>query len=145
MRIGERRRFERPGRERATPRILVVDDDEGVREYLAAVLDRAGYEVADAPTGEDALDRALRAPPDLVTLDVILPGIDGLETLRRLKQAHPAVRVIMLSGHAPVGAEDEALRLGAQGFLRKPFEREQLERAVERALAAPGSVAARPW
>jgi DNA-binding response OmpR family regulator len=116
-------------------RVLVVDDDEGVREFLEAVLARAGFEVTGAATGEDALERAIEAPPDLVTLDVILPGIDGLETLRRLRQAQPSIRVIMLSGHAPSRASDEALRLGARDFLRKPLEPRALELAVERALA----------
>ena len=139
MRIGGQRRFEPAQRSeggRASWRVLVVDDDDGVREFLEAVLARAGLEVTGAASGEDALERAVEAPFDLVTLDVILPGIDGLETLRRLKRAHPAVRVIMLSGHAPSRAGDEALRLGAQEFLRKPLEPEELERAVARALGS---------
>ena len=139
MRIGGQRRFEPAQRSeggRASWRVLVVDDDDGVREFLEAVLARAGFEVTGAATGEDALARAVEAPFDLVTLDVILPGIDGLETLRRLKLAHPAVRVIMLSGHAPRRAGDEALRLGAHDFLRKPLEPQELERAVARALGA---------
>ncbi len=137
MRIGGQRRFEPARRNeggRASWRVLVVDDDDGVRDFLEAVLARAGFEVTGAATGEDALERASEAPFDLVTLDVILPGIDGLETLRRLKLAHPGVRVIMLSGHAPSRAGDEALRLGAQEFLRKPLEPQELERAEARAL-----------
>ncbi len=138
MGIGDRRRFDgaqRGGASRSGWRVLVVDDDEGVRDYLGAVLERRGYEVRSAATGEDAIAQALESPPDLVTLDVMLPGIDGLEALRRLKQALPAIPVIMLSGHAPARAGDEALRLGAEGFLRKPFDPEDLELAVKRALA----------
>lgn len=134
MGIGDRRRLG-AGESGGGWRVLVVDDDEGVRDYLGAVLERRGYQVRSAATGEEAIAQALEAPPDLVTLDVILPGIDGLEALRRLKQALPSVPVIMLSGHAPARAGDEALRLGAESFLRKPFEPEELERAVKRALS----------
>ena len=144
MRIGERRRFgggARGGGESPAWRVLVVDDDEGVREYVEAVLARQGLQVATASSGEEALEQVQRSPPDLVTLDVVLPGIDGLETLRRLKRAHPDMPVILLSAHAPARTSADARRLGASDFLRKPFEPDALERCVSRALSPDAGAA----
>jgi two-component system response regulator AtoC len=115
-------------------RVLIIDDDPGVRDYLEALVSRRGYEVRAHPTGEEALEGLEGAPPDLVTLDVVLPGMDGLETLQRLKEKLPEVPVIMLSGHGHARTIVEAMRLGASDFLRKPFEVEELELAFEKAL-----------
>jgi two-component system, NtrC family, response regulator AtoC len=84
--------------------------------------------------GEEALDRLSEIRPDLVTLDVVLDGMDGIETLRRLKKRLPDVPVIMLSGHGQARTIVEAMRLGAADFLRKPFEVEELELAFQKAL-----------
>jgi two-component system response regulator AtoC len=115
-------------------RVLVIDDDPGVREYLEALMSRQGYGVHAVPGGEEALDRLAEIRPDLVTLDVVLEGMDGLETLRRLKKRIPEVPVIMLSGHGQARTIVEAMRLGAADFLRKPFEVEELELAFQKAL-----------
>jgi two-component system response regulator AtoC len=115
-------------------RVLVIDDDPGVRDYLEALVSRQGYEVAAVETGEEALASLDRVRPDLVTLDVVLPGMDGLETLRRLKQRLPELPVVMLSGHGQARTIVEAMRLGASDFLRKPFEVEELELAFQKAL-----------
>ena len=115
-------------------RVLVIDDDPGIREYLEAAVSRQGYEVLAARDGEDALENLDHFRPDIVTLDVILPGMDGLETLRRLKQRMPEVPVVMLSGHGQARTIVEAMRLGACDFLRKPFESEELEIAFQKAL-----------
>ena len=117
-----------------THRILVVDDDPGLRDYLEALASSRGYGVYTAATGEEALRRIDDVLPDLVTLDLVLPGIDGLETLRRLKQRLPDVPVVMLSGHGQARSIVEAMKLGASDFLRKPFEVEELEVAFEKAL-----------
>ena len=115
-------------------RVLVIDDDPGVREYLEALMSRQGYAVAAVAGGEEALERLSEIRPDLVTLDVVLDGMDGLETLRRLKKRLPEVPVIMLSGHGQARTIVEAMRLGASDFLRKPFEVEELELAFQKAL-----------
>ncbi len=114
-------------------RVLVIDDDPGIRDYLEAAVSRQGYEVAVAADGEEALAALHRSKPDIVTLDVVLPGMDGLETLRRLKQRLPEVPVIMLSGHGQAHTIVDAMRLGATDFLRKPFEVEELEIAFQKA------------
>ncbi len=115
-------------------RVLVIDDDPGIREYLQVLASRQGYRVFAAVDGEDALEGLEETRPDIVTLDAILPGMDGLETLRRLKQRLPEVPVIMLSGHGQARTIVEAMRLGASDFLRKPFEVEELELAFRKAL-----------
>jgi two-component system response regulator AtoC len=115
-------------------RVLVIDDDPGVREYLEALMSRQGYIVFAEPGGEEALASIDRSRPDLVTLDVVLEGMDGLETLRRLKKRLPEVPVIMLSGHGQARTIVQAMQLGASDFLRKPFEVEELELAFQKAL-----------
>jgi two-component system response regulator AtoC len=115
-------------------RMLVIDDDPGLRDYLEALASSRGYEVFTAGTGEEGIKALEEARPDLVTLDLVLPGMDGLETLRRLKERLPDVPVVMLSGHGQARSIVEAMKLGASDFLRKPFEVEELEVACQKAL-----------
>jgi two-component system response regulator AtoC len=115
-------------------RVLVIDDDPGIREYLKALGERQGYQVSAAADGEEALASLSDSRPDIVTLDAVLPGMDGLETLRQLKKLIPDIPVIMLSGHGQARTIVEAMRLGASDFLRKPFEVEELELAFQKAL-----------
>ncbi|MFP8880731.1 MAG: sigma-54 dependent transcriptional regulator [Myxococcota bacterium] len=115
-------------------RVLVIDDDPGVRDYMEALVSRQGYNVFAVADGEEALKTLDRTKPDLVTLDVVLPGMDGLETLHQLKQRLPEVPVVMLSGHGQARNIVEAMRRGASDFLRKPFEVEELELAFGKAL-----------
>ncbi len=114
--------------------VLVIDDDPGIRDYLETLATRLGYRVVSAADGESALEGLDESRPDLITLDAVLPGMDGLETLRRIKQRAPEVPVIMLSGHGQARTIVEAMRLGASDFLRKPFEVEELELAFKKAL-----------
>jgi len=115
-------------------RVLVIDDDPGVRDYMEALVSRQGYEVTAAADGEEALKNLETTQPDLITLDVVLPGMDGLQTLEKLKQRLPDVPVVMLSGHGQARNIVEAMRRGASDFLRKPFEVEELELAFQKAL-----------
>jgi two-component system response regulator AtoC len=115
-------------------RVMVIDDDPSVRDYMEALVSRQGYRVYAAADGEQALAHLDEVRPDLVTLDVVLPGVDGLETLRRIKARMPEVPVVMLSGHGQARNIVEAMRLGATDFLRKPFEVEELELAFQKAL-----------
>jgi two-component system response regulator AtoC len=115
-------------------RVLVIDDDPGVRDYMEALISRQGYRVFAVADGEEAIRTLEATQPDLITLDVVLPGMDGLETLKQLKQRLPEVPVVMLSGHGQARNIVEAMRHGASDFLRKPFEVEELELAFHKAL-----------
>ncbi len=115
-------------------RLLIVDDDPGSRDWLAAFGDRLGYEILLAGSGEEALVLAAEVTPDVVTLDVLLPGLGGIETLKALHELHPGLPVIMLSGHGPTRTIVESVRQGAADFLRKPFDPAELEAALEKAL-----------
>ncbi|WP_326714416.1 MULTISPECIES: response regulator transcription factor [unclassified Streptomyces] len=114
-------------------RVLVVDDDPTVAEVVAGYLDRAGYDVVRAADGPAALDRAAAHGPDLVVLDLMLPGMDGLEVCRRLRARGP-VPVIMLTAR---GDEDErilGLEVGADDYVTKPFSPRELVLRVESVL-----------
>ncbi len=115
-------------------KVLVIDDDPGIRDYLETLALRQGYRVTAVGDGEEALAILDEAQPDVITLDAVLPGMDGLETLRELKQRRPDIPVVMLSGHGQVRIIVEAMKLGASDFLRKPFEFEELELAFQKAL-----------
>ncbi len=116
-------------------RLLIVDDDAGSRDWLAAFGAGLGYEVFLAESGEEALDLAAHVKPDVVTLDVLLPGLSGLDTLKALHYQRPGLPVIMLSGHGPTRTIVESVREGAVDFLRKPFDPAELEAAFEKALS----------
>jgi DNA-binding NtrC family response regulator len=115
-------------------RLLVVDDDPGARDWLALFATRLGYEVEAVGSGEEAVSACRASPPDLVTLDLLLPGLSGLETLKELRELAPGLPVVMLSGHGRTETIVEAVRSGAADFLRKPFAPEELETSFARAL-----------
>ena len=116
-------------------RILVVDDEKLIRWSVSERLQRSGYEVLTAESGEQALESIAASPPDLVLLDVKLPGIDGVQALQRALALHPEMAVVMMSAHSTVDVAVEAMKHGAVDFLVKPFPFQALDAAVERALA----------
>jgi two-component system response regulator AtoC len=116
-------------------RVLVVDDEKLIRWSVAERLQRDGYEVLSAESGEQALEMLAATPPDLMLLDVRLPGIDGVETLQRALSLHPELAVLMMSAHSTVDIAVDAMKHGAVDFLVKPFPFQALDSAVERAIA----------
>jgi DNA-binding NtrC family response regulator len=106
----------------ASPAVLIVDDEQMLADALRGYLVRRGYDVDLAGSGEDALARMRQSERDLVVLDYGLPGMDGLEALRRLKQVAPGAEVVMLSGHGTAETAEEAMRLGAFSYLSKPVD-----------------------
>jgi len=114
--------------------ILIVDDERGIRETLRGVLEDEGYAVDSVASGEDALRALERRSYDCVLLDVWLPGIDGLETLSRLKEAGADCAVVMISGHGTVETAVHATKLGAFDFIEKPLSVEKTLLAVRNAL-----------
>jgi two-component system response regulator MprA len=107
-------------------RLLVVDDDPSVREALALVLDLNGFEVATAADGREAIRTLAHESPDAVILDVLMPGIDGLEVCRRMRASGDATPVLMLTARAEVSERVAGLEAGADDYLAKPFAREEL-------------------
>ncbi len=116
------------------PRILVVDDDDAIRRSLTMMFEFEGFDCETASTGPEAVQVIERGEIDLVVLDVKMAGLDGLETLRLLRERARDVPVIMLSGHGTVKTAVEATRLGAFDFLEKPPETEKLLVAARNAL-----------
>ncbi len=115
------------------PRVLVVDDERLLRSSLREELQRAGYQVDEAESAGTALECAAREPPDLVLLDLRLPDRSGVDVLRELRQSYPRLPVVMLTAHASIDGAVEALREGAYDYLAKPFNMEQVLRALRRA------------
>jgi len=114
--------------------ILVVDDESGVRTSLSGILGDEGYAVETLETGEACLTALETRRYDLILLDVWLPGIDGLETLSRLRETDPEVPVVVISGHGNIETAVKAVRQGAQDFVEKPLSLEKTLLAVRNAL-----------
>jgi DNA-binding NtrC family response regulator len=106
--------------------VLLVDDEVDYLEILVKRLTRRGLVATAVHNAEDALERTGKETPDVVVLDVKMPGMDGIATLREIKKRHPLVEVIMLSGHADVEAAIEGMELGAFDYLVKPTDIEEL-------------------
>ena len=115
--------------------ILLVDDERGILEQLGGILRDEGFAVTAVGSGEEALDAVARELYDLVLLDVALPGMDGIEALRRMRAAGHPVPVVMISGHSGAEQAVQALREGAIDFLDKPLALERVLVTVENALA----------
>ncbi len=107
-------------------RLLVIDDDPKIRSVVRRGLVYEGYRVVDAATGEEGLEKARDQTPDLVVLDVMLPGIDGLEVCRRLRAAGDEIAILMLTARDEVKDRVEGLETGADDYLVKPFSFEEL-------------------
>ncbi|MGO9642251.1 MAG: sigma-54-dependent transcriptional regulator [Candidatus Acidiferrales bacterium] len=116
------------------PRLLIVDDEEGIRRSLSAVLADEGYDVEAVATGEECLERLAERPFDLVFLDIWLEGMDGLDTLERIRQAGSAAMVVMISGHGNIETAVRATKLGAFDFIEKPLSLEKISVVVKNAL-----------
>jgi two-component system nitrogen regulation response regulator NtrX len=106
------------------PRILIVDDEPGIRQSLKGVFEDEGFAAEAASTGEECLKKVAEDSYDLVLLDIWLPGIDGIETLRQLREKCPHTHVIMISGHATIATAVSATKLGAYDFIEKPLSLE---------------------
>jgi DNA-binding NtrC family response regulator len=124
--------------------VLVVDDDPAVGVVLRALLEQAGVQAIHEASGQAALERLGSSPVDLVVTDLRMPGMDGIELLRRVVESWPDIPVIMLTAHGTVSTAVEAMRIGAADFLLKPFEREEVLYAVRKALQSTEQLREQP-
>ena len=118
-----------------TAKILLVDDEPGMLRYIRTLLEVEGYKVETASTGEEAVERVQKGwHADLVLLDLLMPGIDGLQTLEQLRKLQPNVKVVMLSCVNDTRKVVQAIRLGAHDYLTKPFQKAELEAVIDQCL-----------
>jgi DNA-binding NtrC family response regulator len=116
-------------------KILVVDDEKNIRLTLSQALETLGMPIQTAGDGEAALQKLKESDFSVVLLDLKLPGMDGLEVLRRIREFWPKTRVIMITAHGTIDYAVEAMKLGAVDFLRKPFSPGEIRRLVKQVLA----------
>src|SRR5271169_692550 len=130
----------------AANNILLVDDEPGMLRYIRTLLEVDDYKVETASTGEEAVERVQKGlRPDLVLLDLLMPGIDGLQTLEQLRKLQPSVKVVMLSCVNDTRKVVQAIRLGAHDYLTKPFQKNELDTVIDQCLGTnqqnyPGEV-----
>ena len=111
-------------------KVLIVDDEPEVRQIIHDFLSERGYEVTLAAGGREALAALDAVKPDLVLLDVAMPDMDGVETLRRIVALYPTLPVIMVTANADIGVTSKLLAMGAVDYVPKPFDLEYLDQAV---------------
>ena len=114
--------------------VLIVDDEVSILNSLSSILEDEGYQVAVAKSGTEALKICLVDPPDLMLLDIWMPEMDGLETLRKVKESSPATQVMMMSGHGSIETAVKAIKLGAYDYIEKPLSLENVTLRVKHAL-----------
>lgn len=114
-------------------KVLLVDDEEEFTFTLSKRLEARNLKVKTVNRGEDAVEMADEQEFDAVILDLSMPGMDGLETLQKIKENHPDVEIIMLTGYASVESSDKAMKIGAEDFLEKPVDIRYLLNKIEEA------------
>ncbi|MEK6742488.1 MAG: sigma-54 dependent transcriptional regulator [Nitrospirota bacterium] len=117
-----------------TDTILIVDDEESIRKSLKDILGDEGYEVVTAASGREALDVLAEAQPSLALLDIAMPDMDGIETLRRFKETRPEMQVIMITGHGTIETAVQTTKMGAYDFIQKPLSLERISLSVKNGL-----------
>jgi Response regulator containing CheY-like receiver, AAA-type ATPase, and DNA-binding domains len=117
------------------PVVLVIDDQPGIRRLLTEVLSEEGYSVAEASNGYDGLQKAKDVRPALILMDMKMPGMDGIETLRELKRLGIGDRVIMMTAYGELDLVTEAKEIGAADYITKPFDIIALCEIIQRNLA----------
>lgn len=124
-------------------KLMIVDDEERFLYAMEKLLTKKGYDVQTASSGEQCLEILEKKRIHVVILDIKMPGLDGLETLRRIKRLYPLVEVILLTGHATVESAVDGLKCGASDFLMKPISADDLLERVEDAFTRSRAVEAK--
>ena len=118
--------------------ILIVDDEKNIRLALSMSLEKLEIPVETAASGEEALEKVAQREYELMLLDLRMPGLDGMEVLRRVSQQLPELKVIIITAYGSIDLAVEAMKLGAVDFLQKPFDANQVREMVGRILEKPG-------
>ena len=117
-----------------TNSVMIVDDSVFMRFKLKQILEDSGFHVtAEAQSGKEALEKYSALKPGVVTMDIVMPSMDGVSALRAIKQVDPAARIIMVSSAGLRDQVRESLRAGAKGFIVKPFKDDQVVKVIEQA------------
>lgn len=116
--------------------IFVIDDDNIIRENLKDFLKLEGHDITTFSTGEDALSRLSHDTPDIMLVDLRLPGIDGLELLEKVKERSQNIEVVIITGHADVSTAVKAIKLGARDYIKKPFDMDEISIIIQKAVSA---------
>jgi DNA-binding NtrC family response regulator len=114
-------------------KVLLVDDEEDFIDTLSQRLEVRGLKVTGATRGAEAVELVDKQEFDAIILDLAMPGMDGLETLKRIRENHPEAEIIILTGHASIKTSIEAMKLGAEDYLEKPVDMQELLRKIEEA------------
>ncbi|ANU27456.1 response regulator [Planococcus versutus] len=112
--------------------ILVVDDQPGIRLLLKEVFSKEGYQVITAGSGVEAFEKVKENSPNLVLLDMKIPGMDGIEILKRLKKSNPSIHVVMMTAYGELDLIRESMNWGAELYFTKPFDVFEVRDAVKR-------------
>lgn len=115
-------------------RVLVVDDDPGVRDSLSEFLATLDFQVVTAEDGEDALNHYQRGDFEIIMADLVMPKVDGMELLRRIREVDEEVIFLMITGHPSIGSAVESINKGAEDYIAKPFHLEDVKLRIEKAL-----------
>ncbi|WP_413377854.1 response regulator [Alkalihalobacillus sp. 1P02AB] len=118
----------------AEKKILIVDDQYGIRVLLSEILKKDGYQVFQAPNGVQALKYVNDENPDLVLLDMKIPGMDGIEILKRIKETHAHIEVIMMTAYGELNLINQALDAGAVAHFSKPFDIDDVRNVIKKTL-----------
>ncbi len=117
-------------------KILIVDDSRTSRKILKGILENAGYEVVgEATNGQEGYERYVELMPDIVTMDITMPVLDGIEALKKIKSEYPEAKVVMVTAAGQKTKMVEAVQNGANEFVSKPFEPEQLKMIIDKVMA----------
>ena len=111
-------------------RILVVDDDEFILEILEKIVHREGFEVASVLSAKEALQKLENGNFDAVISDIVMPDMDGIELLKEVKEKHPSIKMLMITGHTGKYGSESVMDLGADGFVSKPFKNIEITRTL---------------
>jgi two-component system, chemotaxis family, chemotaxis protein CheY len=116
-------------------KVLIVDDSALTRRSLRQILETAGYEVVEAESGLDALERYFLDKPDVVLLDLVMRGMYGLDVLQKIRELDPSARIVVVSADIQTSSQDLAGEAGAAAFINKPFDKSEILSALDTALA----------